>query len=458
MTEIDFDVLIIGAGQAGVPLAGSLAHHGRVVGLVEREHLGGSCVNFGCTPSKAAFASAKLAYQARRAQEFGLKIAAVDVDFPAVLERARTLASASRKSLEAQFEQSGNPTLVLGNATIEGRDTSGFQVRVDGHAFTAAQLVLDTGTRTRVPPVEGFDRVAYLDAENWLDRPELPQHLAVLGGGYIGLEMAQFYHRMGSRVTVIDTATEVVNQEDEDVASALRLMLEREGIRFVLGGRIERVVRRDEEIMLALDSAAPVREVSASHVFIATGRQPNSDTLGLESIGVKTTDDGIVQTDERLATNVPGVWAAGDLRGGPQFTHTAWDDYRVLLSQLAGDGARTTDRVVPYAIFTDPSLGRVGVTESAALHSAKEIRVARFEMKNSGKAKELGEASGFIKVVVDAHTDQILGAAVLAPEGAELVHLYVDLMNARAPYTALRDAIHVHPTLAEAIQSAVANL
>jgi len=450
-----FDVLIIGAGQAGIPLAHDLAKAGKRVGLAEEKHLGGSCVNFGCTPTKAAIASAHLAHLARCGKDFGLKIPTVEVDFPAVLERAKRILIESRISLQIGFEKTDNPKLLHGSAQFDGREMDAFRVAVGDRLVVAEQVVLDTGTRSTIPRIEGLDNVNFICAENWLDRTRRPEHLAIIGGGYIGLEMSQFYRRMGSRVTVIEGANQVASHEDQDVASALQNSLAAEGIEFRLNTSVKRIARIQESIELTVEERDESSVIVASHVFVATGRTPNTEDLGLERVGVNVSASGIVEANDRLATNIEGVWVAGDIRGGPMFTHTSWDDYRILLSQLAGDGQRTTARIVPYAIFTDPELGRVGMTETQARSSGEEIKVARYEMKRNSRARELGESEGFIKVIIDAKTNRVLGAAVLASEGAELVHLYIDLMNAGAPYSVIRDAIHIHPTLAEAIQSAV---
>jgi pyruvate/2-oxoglutarate dehydrogenase complex dihydrolipoamide dehydrogenase (E3) component len=297
--------------------------------------------------------------------------------------------------------------------------------------------------------------VDYICAENWLEANELPKHLAIIGGGYIGLEMSQFYRRMGSEATVIDEGQRIVGHEDEDVSLALQKLLENEGIEFHSNAHVQRIQNDKGVIKLAIQRNNQLFEITASDVFVATGRTPNTEELGLEAIGINVSENGVVATNERLETNVRGVWAAGDIRGGPMFTHTSWDDYRILLSQIAGDGSRTTDRIVPYAIFTDPQLGRVGMTEVEARNTGRDIEVSRFEMKGNGRAVEFGESDGFIKVIVDKKTKRILGAAVLSYEAAELIHLYVDLMNADAPYTAISEAIHIHPTLAEAVQSAL---
>jgi pyruvate/2-oxoglutarate dehydrogenase complex dihydrolipoamide dehydrogenase (E3) component len=455
----EFDVVIIGAGQAGPPLSKALAQAGRRVALIERKHMGGSCLNFGCTPTKAVLASARVAHLARRAGNFGVNVAGVQPDFAAVLARAAGIVQRMRDGLQDSFAGQDNPALIHGHAHFVGRDGERFRLAVGEEEIVAAQVVLDTGTRSAVPPIDGVRDIDYLSAENWLAHRVLPQHLVLVGGGYIGLEMAQFYRRMGADVTVIESGAQVAAQEDPEVAAALQQMLEGEGIRFRLNTKATGCRKSAAGVTLTLDGGAnTLDEIEATQLFIALGRQPNTDDLGLENIGLHPTEKGTLQVDRRLCTDIAGVWAVGDIRGGPMFTHTAWDDYRIVESQLAGDQSRTTDRIVPYAVFTDPSLGRVGMTETQARQAGKNIKVARFDMKNNGKARELGEAAGFVKVLIDNDTQQILGAAVLCAEAAELVHIYVALMNAKAPYTVLENAIQIHPTLSEAIQSAVSTL
>lgn len=468
MTPETFDFLIVGGGQAGIPLAQDLAKAGHRVAVAERKNLGGSCVNFGCTPTKAVIASARAAFQARRGAMFGLRIPTVEVDFPAVLDRARSLVMQSRAGLRRGFEKSDNPRLLSGHARFTGRKAGDglFRLRVGDDGVLARQVVLDTGTRTLLPDVEGLEKVDYLDAGNWLDRPDLPEHLIFIGGGYIALEMGQFYRRMGSRVTVVDPAPAILPGEDPEIVLLLQRLLEAEGIAFRLGSRVTLVRRathnaagrRRRGVTVFLDTRGHADAIRGSHVFVASGRKPNTDDLGLKKVGVKVRKGGIVETDERLATSVSGIWAAGDIRGGPMFTHTSWDDFRILRSQLNGDGSRTTRRVVPYAVYTDPELGRVGATEKDARDSGAEVKIGRFAMRDNSKARELSETNGSVKVVVDAKSDLLLGAAVLSADGSELVHLFVMLMNAKAPYTVLRDAIQIHPTLAEGVQSAVASL
>lgn len=449
--KIDF--LMIGAGQAATPLAKALAEAGRSVCVAERRHLGGSGVSFGCTPTKAAIASATLAKQARQAEALGLRISEVEVDFAAVISRARAMAQRGRDVLEDHFGDDG-PALLRGEAKITGRTEDGFQVQVGNREVTARQIVLDTGTRSTVPPIEGLEQIEPLTAETWLEQSALPERLAIIGGGYIGLEMAQFYRRMGSAVTVVESGDAIAGQEDGEVSDRLCEVLEQDGIIFRLGAEARKIEAIPAGARLHLgDGREPV---DVSHVFLAVGRTPNTDNMGLESIGVELDDHGIVVVDDRLSTTCRGIWAVGDIRVGPMFTHTAWDDFRILRSQLLGDGVRTRNRIVPYSIFTEPQLGRVGMTETQARRDGHAVRIARYEMSSNGRAREMGAEEGLIKVVIDDRSEHILGAAVLAAEGAELVHIYATAMNGGLSFRTIEDAIHIHPTLAEAIQSALA--
>lgn len=455
------DVLIIGDGQAATPLALALADAGKSVVVAERRQLGGSCVNFGCTPTKAAIASARVAHLARRADEYGVRVTGVDVDFPAVLDRARRIRDRMRGSLADALGPSENPRLIHGHARFTGRDADGFRVQIAEDEVVSPAVVLDTGTRSALPPIDGLDAIDFLDAGNWLERPDLPEHLAILGAGYIGLEMAQLYRRMGSRVTVIDRGNQILGSEDEDVAGTLRGILEAEGVEFVLESKVTAVRHDGNRLRLTFEhgtSSALADTPGASHLFVATGRRPNTDDLGLDTVGVATDHAGFVETDDRLRTNVDGIWAAGDIRGGPMFTHTAWDGGRILQSQFLGRSGNTTLRTVPYAVFTDPQLGRVGITEREARTNGLRFKTGRFEMTSNGKAQETGDEDGFIKVVVDADSNVLLGAAVLSADASELVHIYVDLVNARASVETVRDAVYIHPTLAEAAQSVLSTL
>lgn len=452
-----FDVLIIGAGQAALPLAYTLAAEGRSVAVAERKQLGGSCVNFGCTPTKAAIASARRAYDVGRAGEFGVRVGSHSVDFPAVIDRARAIAAESRGGLERGLSGE-NPKWLVGHARLAGRAGDRFVVRVADETVHAGQVVLDTGTRTRVPELPGLADLSFLHAGNWLDQRERPEHLIMLGGGVIALEMSQFYRRMGSRVTLVERGDRIAKTEDEAISEGLSEQFRGEGIDVRVGITTEAVERTAGGITLRVRSGDRTEAIAGTHLFVATGRRPNTDDLGLESVGIAPSRDGVIAVDERLATTVPGLWVAGDVRGGPQFTHTAWDDFRILFDQMTGRGGRTSRRVVPYGIFTDPEIGRVGMNEAQAKSSGKSYDVHRFDMAKSGRAKESGTTVGFISVIVERGTRLILGATAFCEHGAELVHLYVDLMNAGAPATVIRDAVHIHPTLAEAAQSAVSGV
>ena len=455
-----YDIIIFGAGQAGQPLSKSLAKQGRKVALIESTHLGGSCVNYGCTPTKAVIASARVAHMARRASEYGITVDSVKPDFKAVLARARRIVEESKQSLNEGFTGHENPRLIRGYARLNGRVGEKFRVSVGEDLFTCNQVVLDTGTRTRIPPIDGLEGIEFITAETWLEHEQLPPHLLIVGAGAIGLEMAQFYRRMGAEVSVVGNGPQVADREDADVAVAIQRALEAEGIRFTLNAKVSKVATRADKILATVaDERTNVEhQIEASHLFIATGREPNTDDLGLQTIELEPTKKGTIDVDLYLRTSVPGIWAVGDIRGGPMFTHTSWDDFRIVESQMLGDGSRTTDRVVPYAIFTDPELGRVGMTEADARAAGKSFKVARFDMKHNGKARETGQMEGFIKVLVDSGTEQLLGAAIFSTEAAELVHIYIALMNAKAPYGTLENAIQIHPTLAEAVQSVLGGL
>ncbi len=451
MPEIEIETAIIGGGQAGVPLARALARAGRGVVLIERAHLGGSCVNFGCTPSKAVIASAGLAADARRAATLGIRIQGLEVDFPAVMDRARDLAARARDELDASLARQEHLTVLGAHGRLDGRQDGRFRIRADATLVRAERVVLDTGTRTARPPIPGLDQVPVIDAEGWLGLREPPAHLLMLGGSYIALEMAQAFRRLGCAVTVLQKQAQLAEREDPDVADVLKTALERDGCGVHLNVAVQRVEPTAMGVRVHLADAV----VEGSHLFLATGRRPNTDDLGLESVGVELTEQGTVRVDDRLGSTQPGIWAAGDIRGGPAFTHTAYDDFRSLQSQLLGEGGERGCRIVPYAMFTDPELGRVGLSEAEARRSGKPFRIGRHAMTDSGKARELGKTDGFIKVIVDGKSDRIIGATALCEHGSEVVQLFVELMNAGATTRMVRDAIHIHPTLAEAAKNAV---
>ena len=454
-TESAYDILIIGAGQAGIPLARSLAGAGQAVAIAERTHLGGSCVNFGCTPTKAVIASARIAHLARRAADFGVIVSDVSIDYARVLARALSLVDDAKKSLAKGLDEC-DADVLIGHCRFVGRSRDLFKLTVDERDVLARQVVIDTGTRTQVPAIEGLNKIDYLHSGNWLEHRSLPDHVIFAGAGYIALEMAQFYRRMGARVTVVGSGEQVADHEDQDISAALQKFLESEGIAFLLRSKVTSVAKTQDGVVVTASSANRMHEINGSHLFLATGRKPNTDDLGLETIGLPTRDDGTIEIDDRLATKVKGVWAAGDIRGGPMFTHTSWDDHRVLESQLLRDGSRTiAERIVPYAIFTDPELGRVGMTEAEARKQHGDlVTVATYEMKSNGKASEVGESEGFIKLIANVETGELFGAAILTLDGAELVGSFITLMNAKATLDAICRGIYIHPTLSEAVQSA----
>ena len=449
---MDVDTAIIGGGQAGVPLARTLADRGQQVALIEREHLGGSCVNFGCTPSKAFIASAGIAFQARHAERWGIRVPAVEVDFQAVMDRARRIVADAKSGLDASFEGSANPRLVQGHGRLAGRDADGrVRIEVDGQTIRARNVVLDTGTRSLLPEIEGLDGVPFITAENWIALDALPQRLIVIGGSYLALEFGQAFSRLGSEVVVLQSGQALAGREDLDVSEAIRAFLAEEGLDIRLGVDVGRVERGGAGVRVHIDGAV----LEGTHLLIATGRRPNTDDLGLDTLGVKTTKHGMIETDPRLATSAEGVWAAGDIRGGPAFTHTAYADSKVLENQLVGDATMTGERIVPYAMFLDPELGRVGLTETEAREAGHAIRVGRKDMTTSGKAREIGQTAGFIKVVIDAGTDRFLGAACLCHAGSEVVQVFTALMNAGATARTLIESVAIHPTIAEAAKNAV---
>lgn len=441
-----YDALVIGSGQAGNPLSQKLADQGWTVALVEKDHLGGTCVNTGCTPTKTMVASAQVAHYARNAAKWGVHAEGVRVDLAAVVARKDRVVSQWRSGIERKVEQRKNLRLYHGHA----RFTSPHQVRVGDEVLESERIFIDTGTRPIVPPIEGLADVDALDNAGIMRLTEVPEHLLVLGGGYIGLEFGQMFRRFGSRVTVIHRGPQILPREDTDVVESLQQALEAEGLRFVLGASTTRAAKQDGQVVLTVQVGDTVETVRGSHLLVATGRRPNTDDLGLENAGIATDAHGFIRVNGRLETNVPGVWALGDVKGGPAFTHISFNDYQIVYANLIEGQARTTDnRIVPYSVFTDPQLGRVGLTEREARAAGRRLKIGKIPMTWVARAIERDETAGLMKLIVDAETDQILGAALLALEGGELVQILHAAMLARAPYTLLKEAIYIHPTLAE---------
>ena len=441
-----YDAIVIGSGQAGNPLSHRLADLGWNVALVEKAHLGGTCINTGCTPTKAMVASAQVAHYARNAARWGVRASGVSVDLGKVVDRKNKVVESFRSGQQSNVDRRPNLTLYRGQA----RFLAPRRLQVGDQLLEGERIFINTGTRTDTPRLEGLDQVPYLTNASLMELRELPEHLLVLGGGYIGLEFGQMFHRFGSQVTVVHRGEHIVAREDNDVADELQKILEGEGIRFVLQAQTSRVAQKDGKIALTFSVNGRPQTVTGSHLLVATGRRPNTDDLGLEKAGIETDKRGFIRVDNRLRTNVPNYWALGDVKGGPAFTHVSYNDFQIVYGNLIEKRSWTTDnRPVPYSVFTDPQLGRVGLTEQEARATGRKLKVGKYPMAYIARAIERDETSGFMKLVVDAENDRILGAAILGSEGGELVQTLGALMLADAPYTVLKGAVYIHPTLAE---------
>ncbi|MBW3634299.1 MAG: mercuric reductase [Chloroflexi bacterium] len=459
-TQEDYDAIIVGAGQGGGPLASALAGAGRRTALIEREQIGGTCINVGCTPTKTMIASARVAHLSRRAADYGVETGSVSVDMAAVRERKRSIVESFRSSSEKRIEETRGLDLIRGEARFTGPRALSIDLPGRRLELTADQVVLDVGTRPSLQPLPGLDRVRSLDSTSIMELDVIPDHLLVLGGGYVGLEFSQMFHRFGSRVTVVQRGTRLLAREDDDVADATAGILREDGIEVLLEAEACAVEpSSDGDIWLTVQGPNGKDLLAGSHLLVAVGRVPNTDRLALDKTGLMTDEKGFIPVDERLATNVPGIYAIGNVTGGPAFTHISYDDFRVLRTNLIDGGdAKTTGRLVPYTVFTHPQLGRVGLSESEARKQGRAVRIATMPMSDVARAIEVGETRGFLKAVVDAENDQILGFAVLGLEGGEMMAAVQIAMMAKLPYTALRDGIFAHPTLAESLNTLFASL
>lgn len=444
--ENHFDAIVIGSGQGGNPLSQALADLGWRVALIEKEHLGGTCINTGCTPTKTMVASAQVAHYARNAARWGVRTDEVSVDLPRIVARKDKIVQSFRSGQQRKVDSRKNLHLYRGQAQFVGPH----RIAVGEEEFEGERIFINTGTRPEIPRIEGLDEIAYLTNASIMELSELPEHLLVLGSGYIGLEFGQMFRRFGSRVTIVHRGDEILTREDPDVARELQKALEGEGISFMLRARTSRVQNANGQVALILDGDGSSQTVSGSHLLVATGRRPNADDLGLKEVGVETDARGFVKVNGRLETNVPGIWALGDVKGGPAFTHISYNDYQILYANLVEDKELTIDnRIVPYSVFTDPQLGRVGITEKQARERGYKLKIGKIPMAWVARAIERDETAGLMKLVVDAANDRILGAAILATEGGELIQMIGTLMLAGLPYTLLKGAVYIHPTLAE---------
>jgi pyruvate/2-oxoglutarate dehydrogenase complex dihydrolipoamide dehydrogenase (E3) component len=457
-----YDAIIIGTGQAGPPLAQRLAGTGMKVAIVERKLFGGTCVNTGCTPTKAMVASAYAAHMARRAADFGVvKNGPVSVDMKLVKSRKDAISGQSRSDVESWLRGMPNCTVYQGHARFE----SAKEVSVGSERLTADRIFINVGGRAVLPQMPGIEGtpgiegVPYLNNSSIMDVDFLPRHLIIIGGGYIGLEFAQMYRRFGSEVTIIEMSPHLAQHEDEDVSNAIREILEHEGINVRTNATCIGFSRRGEEILAHVDCAIGDPEVSGSHLLLAVGRRPNTDDLGLTNAGVAVDKRGYIVVDDHLRTRVPGIWALGDCNGKGAFTHTAFNDAEIVGANLLdNDPRKVSDRITAYALFIDPPLGRAGLTEAEVRKSGRRALMGRRPMTKVGRAVEKGETEGFMKIIVDAQTHEILGAAILGTGGDEAIHSILDVMYARAPYTVIQRAMHIHPTVSELIPTMLGEL
>lgn len=456
-----FDVVIIGAGQAGDPLSSTLARAGKSTAVIEERYVGGTCVNVGCTPTKTMVASAEVAYLARRAIDFGVHPGEIKIDLGEILQRKESIVTSFRESSLNRIQKSG-AVLITGHArftsskTVEVQTGSGSEPRM----LAAPTILINAGARPAIPHLPGIESVPYLDSSSIMELDHLPEHLLIIGGGYIALEFGQMFHRFGSQVTIFQRGSQLLSREDPDIAQAVLEIFQKDGIRVVLDSNIQSVHQgADGLIRVKNESRQGNSETTGSHLLLAVGRTPNSDRLNLQAAGIKTNELGFIAVDERLETNIPGIYALGDIKGGPAFTHISYDDFRILKTNLIGPGgASTRGRLVPYTVFMDPQLGRIGLTENEARALGARIEVVQMPMSHVARAIEIDRKDGLMKAIVDPATKQILGAAILGYEGGELMAMIEIAMLGRLPYSDLRDAIFAHPTLAEGFNNLFASL
>jgi pyruvate/2-oxoglutarate dehydrogenase complex dihydrolipoamide dehydrogenase (E3) component len=450
----EFDVIIIGTGQAGPSLAARYAAEGSKTAVIERNLFGGTCVNTGCTPTKALVASAKAVYIARRGADYGIQFnGEIAVDMKAVKARKDKIVKQSTTGVENWMKGNKNITVFEGHAQFESSTT----VSVGNERLHAEKIFINVGGRPFIP--EGFSGVDYLTSSSMMAIDFIPEHLMIVGGSYIGLEFAQMYRRFGSEVTVIEKGSRLVYREDEDVSAEIKNILEAEGIKFRLNAECLTGEMAGEQILLNVDCAENDKKILGSHLLLAVGRQPNTDDLGLEKAGIKIDSKGFIQVDDRLETNVPGIWAMGDCNGKGAFTHTAYNDYEIVAANLLdNDPRKVSDRITCYGLFIDPALARVGMTENEVRASGRKALIATRPMKRIARAKEKGETYGFMKILVDEETERILGATILGIEGDEVIHSILDIMYADVPYTVIQRAVHIHPTVSELIPTTLAAL
>lgn len=462
MTETQhYDAIIIGTGQAGKPLASALAEAGHKTAIIEREHVGGGCVNVGCTPTKTMVASARTAYVARRASDYGVENGSTDVDMETVRQRKRDIVELFRSGVEKSLEETDGVDLIMGEASFVEPKTIQVNLEDGGDLkLTTDRIFINTGARPSMPPVEGLDEFPTLNSTTIMELDEVPEHLLILGGGYIGLEFGQMFRRFGSDVTIVQRRDQFLPREDEDVAQELADILREDGIEVFLSTEAQSATQtEDGSIQLNVETPDGEQTLEGSHLLVAAGRAPNTDSLDLEAAGIEVDERGFVPVNDKLETDVEGVWALGDVKGGPAFTHVAHDDFRIVEANLLGDGDESVEgRILSYTVYTDPQLGRVGLSAKDAREAGYEVKVAKMPMKYVARAMELDETRGFMKVVIEKNSDRILGCAILGIEGGELMSMIHIAMLGDMPFTTLRDAPFAHPTLAESFNNLFASL
>jgi pyruvate/2-oxoglutarate dehydrogenase complex dihydrolipoamide dehydrogenase (E3) component len=451
-----YDAIVIGTGQAGPSLAVRLANSGMKVAIIERKRFGGTCVNTGCIPTKTLVASARAAYVARHAGEYGVMIdGSITVDMKRVKERKDAVVHQSNEGLERWLKSTENLAIYEGHARFE----DAHRVRVGNELLASDKIFINVGGRASTPPLLGLDQVSYLNNSTMMDVDFLPEHLIVIGGSYVGLEFAQMYRRFGSEVTIVEMGPRLIQREDEDVSEAIRTILESEGIKTRLSAECIALEKRGDKVAVNVDCSIGDKTVIGSHALLAVGRVPNTEDLGLKSAGVTADQRGYIQVDDQLRTNVPGIYALGDCNGRGAFTHTSYNDYEIVAANLLdGDQRRVSDRITAYALYVDPPLGRAGMTETEVRKSGRKALIAKRPMARVSRAVEKGETQGFMKILVDAETKEILGASLLGIECDEVVHSILDVMYAKAPYTMIQRAMHIHPTVTELVPTMLGEL
>ena len=452
----EYDAIVIGTGQAGPSLAKRLAGAGMNVAIIERKLFGGTCVNTGCTPTKALVASAYAAHMVARASDFGVILnGGASVDMKRVKARMEAIFSPSTRGVERSLRNTERCTVYQDHA----RFVSAREVSVANEILKAEKIFINVGGRALIPDIPGLDQVDFLTNSSILKLDVLPAHLIVIGGSYIGLEFAQIYRRFGSKVTVVEMASRLISREDEEVSTAVADILQREGIELRLNARCLSVARRGKDIAVSLDCESGAPEVVGTHLLLAVGRRPNTDDLGLDKTSIAKDEKGFIKVDDQLRTNVPGIWALGDCNGKGAFTHTSYNDFEIVAANLLdNDERRVSDRIVAYNLYTDPPLGRVGLTEAEVRKSGRSALVSTMAMKDVSRAFEKSETLGFMKILIDKETSQILGASILGIGGDEVIHCILDLIYAKAPYTVMQRAMHIHPTVSEFIPTMLGDL